>query len=172
MQSYELERGLVESPVAAAATAATTAAAEATAAAATTATGAIFAGTSFVDVEGSATEVGVVERLNGCVGLTGVRHFDERESTGTTSFAIHNHRDVRDFTVGLEGFTNVLLGSAERKVSYKELHASGPALWFESKVTIRADQHSEHSRVAGVRTDLRLIQQSRPTCRFAYLRGR
>ena len=145
MQSYELERGLVESPVAAAATAATTAAAEATAAAATTATGAIFAGTSFVDVEGSATEVGVVERLNGCVGLTGVRHFDERESTGTTSFAIHNHRDVRDFTVGLEGVTDFLLGRAERKVSNKELHDVPMVLPCGSnpKATIRADQHSE-----------------------------
>ena len=103
---------------AAAATTATAVAAAATAAA----TGAILTGTCFVDIDGTATEIGAVEGLDGRIGLAGVGHLNEGKASRTTGFAVSDDRNVGHFAMSLKGIANVVFSSAEREVSNKELH--------------------------------------------------
>ena len=77
---------------AAAAAATTTVAAAATAAA--TATGTIFTGTCFVDVNGATAKIGAVEGLDCCVGLSGIGHFNKGEAARAAGFTVGDDRNI------------------------------------------------------------------------------
>lgn len=104
----------------AATTAAATAEATTTAAATTKATAAraIFLGTSFVDREGTTTEVFTVQGL-GCLGgiFRGV-HGDKREATRATGHFVHRDEYVGDVTELSERVAQLVFGGFKGHVPY------------------------------------------------------
>jgi hypothetical protein len=149
-------------PTAAATAAAAAATATAVATTAAAATRTILTRTGLVDVDGTTTEVLAIQGFDRRVGLTGVGHFDERESTGATGFAVGDDGDIRNFTVGLEGVADFVFSSAKGEVSNEELHERDlcPAVRFP-KATIRANLRSEVSMYPAIRTPHRTADGTR-----------
>jgi hypothetical protein len=163
--NYMLSQMRYSAPTAAATAAAAAATATTAAAAVTTtatAAGAIFTRTGLVDVDGATAEVLAVQGLDRGVGLAGVGHLDEGESTGTTGLAIGDDGDIRNFTVGLEGVADFVFSSAKGEVSNEELHERDlcPAVRFP-KATIRANLRSEVSMYPAIRTPHRTADSTR-----------
>jgi type IV secretory pathway TrbL component len=107
---------------AAAAAEATTAAAAAeaatAAAAAEGATSALFLGTSLVDSESAAAEVGAVQLLSGLFGLLSGAHGDERETAGAAGHLVHGDIDIGHRAELAESGAKLVFGGLEGHVTY------------------------------------------------------
>lgn len=103
-----------------AATAFTTAAAAATTAAVAAAAAArrtLFTGTGFVDRQGTALEILLMERVNRRIGVRLGTHLDERETPGTTGGAILHDVDCDDSASGGEMILQIIFSGTEWEVS-------------------------------------------------------
>jgi hypothetical protein len=114
-------------PTAATTTTTTTTAvatAPATAAATTEATTAStgLAGSGFVDDQGSAAEVRLVQGLDRPAGLVVVGHFDEAEAAGSAGFTIDDDAGGRDGPVLAEEGREFLIRGPVRQISDVDVH--------------------------------------------------
>ena len=98
--------------VTAAATAATTPTAE-------TATGALFAGTGFIDSDGASIEFLAVELRDGSVGFFLRSHFHERETAGLAGELVHDQFAFGDVARLLEQVEDVSFGGVKRQIPYE-----------------------------------------------------
>jgi hypothetical protein len=125
--------------VAEATAAATTATTEASAtAAATTAatttetatasTVAVIAGSSEVETDSTASNLGAVESVKSRLGLLSGREVDVSETLEGTGLAVCGQRDTGNVAVLLEGLLDDLVGAVEREVTEEESVAGGAAL--------------------------------------------
>src|ERR1700734_1269688 len=69
-----------------------------------------------VHLQGTAVEVGAVQRLGGA-GRIRIRHFHEAEAAGTIRLAIGDQRDLLDGSMLRKQGTHGLIGRGERKVA-------------------------------------------------------
>ena len=96
----------------------TTAAAAATEATATTAV----AGTSFIDFQSAAFEIGLIQGFNGRSGFIIIIHFDKTKALGLTSFVIRNDFHRMDRTESREGFLQLPFRYLEGNVTNINVH--------------------------------------------------
>jgi hypothetical protein len=103
-------------------TAGTTVAAATTTTAARTAR-AFFLGTGNVDRKRPVIQLGAIHGLDGFLGFLGRRHGDEGKTAGTARHAIHHQVGFQHRAVGGERFLQVVFGSIEGNVPYKQFIA-------------------------------------------------
>ncbi len=104
----------------------------ATVAALRTVPDAIHFGTGFIDVEGTATDVGPVQSGDGLVGFTGVYHLDESEPSRAARIPVRYEVDTRHGSKRFEERAKRLFSRTEIQVAYKNLFQGELLTVFES----------------------------------------
>ena len=83
-----------------------------------------FAWLRFIDREGPARKLLALEPSNGGFRRGAVGHLDEAKAFGAAGVAIGNHMDRVHGTILLKELAQVMIGGAECKIAYKDIHAT------------------------------------------------
>jgi hypothetical protein len=119
------------------ATAVTTTPAAAVAAEAISTAVAVFPRASFIHFDGAATEVRVIQALNGGSGLVRIRHFHECESARLTGVTVANDAHAFHSAERRKSIFQIRLGRLVRNVSNENIcQASSPKAAQRQRLTM------------------------------------